>query len=569
MADFDFQINLAHNQLSIEGRQLFELDLVYHLLDKDFSINLLFADTNITPFFLIMGKKDFGGKLSGKMVAKGNKASLEKSEALLDISNVSLTYQGVSFLNANNVQGNLKQQNLSIPEFHLIFLEAGHLRVKGSGTLDGYFDLTADGDVPAEAAMLFLKDVTDIKGKISLQAEMKGSVSEPGLSAEIVFHDIGYTLPQINAPFKGINGKMQLSSSHLRIENITGNLDSGMFQVNGDVALENFRPGNIQLDCNINKMPINVPETMDVLLSANLSASGTMEDILLEGDIVILEGVYYKNAKTSLLESMQEKTRSMEVPVIKKKTFLFDNVRYNISLTYREPFIVDNDIAYLEIHPDLNLSGTLNTPVITGTAKVQAGTITFQNKSFIVERGIVSFLDPYKIAPELDITGSIKIRKWLISLTVQGAPDRLIVELASTPSEEDADILSLLVFGKTTYEMSSGNTDDTDSTETLMAKLIASSFGANIKKTTGLDYLEVKTDNDETESASDSVNVTVGKDLSERLAIKYTIGSGRGGYHQRAATEYKLIEYILLSGFQDIEGSYGGEIIFRIEFRIF
>ncbi len=40
--------------------------------------------------------------------------------------------------------------------------------------------------------MLFLKDVTDIKGDIGIHAEMKGTVSEPDLSAEIVFHDVGF-----------------------------------------------------------------------------------------------------------------------------------------------------------------------------------------------------------------------------------------------------------------------------------------------------------------------------------------------------------------------------------------
>ena len=55
---------------------------------------------------------------------------------------------------------------------------------------------------------------------------MKGSVSEPALSAEIVLHDVGYTLPQIDPFFKEINGKIQLTSSHLKIKNISGKLDS-------------------------------------------------------------------------------------------------------------------------------------------------------------------------------------------------------------------------------------------------------------------------------------------------------------------------------------------------------
>ena len=569
MDDIDFQLNLVDRQLSIKGRQAFELDLAYHLLSKDFSIDLVFSDTNITPFFLIMGKKDFGGKLSGKMVAKGNTTSLGKSEALLDISNVSLTYGGVLFAKAKDVQGNLKDQHLSIPELHLDFLESGQLKVKGSGTLDGNFDLTVDGSVPTKAATLLLADATEMKGDIGIHAEIKGTVSNPDVSAEIVFHDVGCHLPQIDPIFKGINGKLKLTTSHLWVENITGKIDSGKFQVNGDVALENFRPGSIRLDLKINKLPIIVPETMDVLINTNLSASGTMENILLEGDIVIREGVYYKKVQTSLLESMKEQTRTIEVPTRKPKSFLFDNIRYNIRLKYREPFIVDNDIAYLEIHPDLALSGTLNAPVITGAAKVQEGTISFQTKSFVVERGIVNFLNPYKTTPEIDIVGSIRIRQWQISLMVHGPPNRLVVELSSTPSEEDEDIISLLVFGKTTYEMRSGSSTDADSTEALMAHLLATSFGGDVKETTGLDYLEVSTDHDETRNDSDTTNLTIGKDLSERLALKYVVGSGRGGYHQRAVTEYKLIEHILLSGFQDIEGSYGGEIIFRIEFRIY
>ena len=567
--DFDFQVTLVDNQVSIKGRQTFELNLVYHLLNKNYSINLFFADTNTSPLFLIIGKKDIGGKLSGELVAQGNMASLEKSEASLDISSLSLTYLGVSFVKANRIQGNLKDQHLTLPEFHLNFLESGELKVKGSGTLDGYFDMAVDGNVPTEAAVLLLQDLTNMKGHISIHAEIKGTVSEPDLSAEIVFHDVGYTLPQIDPTFKEINGKLKLTPSHLLLEDISGKIDSGRFQFNGDVALEKFRPGRIRLDLTINKMPITVPETMDVLINTDLSASGTMENILLEGDLVLGEGVYYKKVQTSLLESMKEQTRTIEVPAKKRKSFLFDNISYNIRLKYREPFIVDNDIAYLEIHPDLTLSGTLNDPVITGAAKVHEGTITFQNKSFVVERGIVNFLNPYKIAPEVDIVGSINIRQWHISLMVYGPPNKLVVELSSTPSEEDADILSLLVFGKTTYEMRSGGEADAGSTEALLAQLVATSFGGDIKKTTGLDYLEVNTEEGRTESDPNIINVTVGKDLTDRMAVKYTIGSGSGEYQQRASTEYKLIEYIILSGFQSIEGSYGGEIIFRIEFRLF
>ena len=569
MDDSNFHIDLVHNQLSIKGRQTFELNLVYHLLNKDFSINFLFADTNITSLFLAMGKKDFGGKLSGEMVARGNMASLQKSEVLLDISGLSMTYGGVSFAKANSIQGNLKDQHLSLPEFHLNFLESGQLRVKGSGTLDGYFDLTADGNVPAEAAVLFLKDIKDIEGDISIHAEMKGSVSEPGLSAEIVFHDVGYTLPKIDPFFKEINGKIQLTSSHLKIENISGKLDSGVFQINGNVALENFHPGRIQLQLKISKMPIHVPESMDLLVNTDLSASGTLENLLIEGDIVMLEGIYYKSVMASLLRKINEEKRAENLPGTKTEHSFLDQITTDIKLKYREPFIVDNDMAQMEIYPDLALSGTLSAPVITGIAKIQSGTVTLQNRTFAVERGTISFLNPYKIEPEINVTCGVEIRQWDIILVLTGTPDRLVVELSSTPSEEGADIMSLIVSGKTIDEMGTGGTSDVDSPEALLAQVITTSFGGDIKGSTGLDYLAVETTTDETQRDTETTRLTMGKDLTDRITIKYAIGTGKSGYNHRAITEYKLIEYFLLSGFQDIEGSYGGEIIFRIEFRLF
>jgi autotransporter translocation and assembly factor TamB len=517
----------------------------------------------------MMGEKDFGGSMSGELAARGNMTSPQKSEVLLDISNLSLTYGGVSFASTDSVQGSLKDQRLSIPEFHLNFLQAGQLRVKGSGTLDGSFDLTADGNVPAKAALLFLKDIEDIKGDISLHVEFNGSVSKPALSAEFTFNDVGCTLSQTAPSFEEVNGKVRLTSSRLQLENISGKLDSGMFQINGGMALENFDPGTIQLDMKVINMPIHVPETMDLLVNADLSASGTLEKLLIEGEIVMLEGIYYKSVMASMIQKVKEEKRAESLPGSKTKHPFLDRITTDIKLKYRQPFIVDNDMGQMEIYPELVFSGTLGTPVITGIAKIQSGTVTFQSRKFEVEKGTISFINPYKTEPEINITCGVEIRQWSIKLLLTGTTDKLVVELFSTPPEASADIMSLIVSGKTTDEIGDGSTSDADSPEAIITKLIATSFGGDIEESTGLDYLAVETTTDEMERDSETTRLVIGKNLSDRMAIKYAIGTGKSGYSQRAITEYKLIEYFLLSGFQDIEGNYGGEIIFRIEFRIF
>jgi autotransporter translocation and assembly factor TamB len=565
--DFQFHVTLFENQVSIKGQQTFELDSAYHLTNQVFHLKLLFKDTELSPFFLAMGVKEMGGIIRGNIVAEGNLGDILMSSALLDITGLSLEYQGNPLIDTDRIQGTLQNESLLIPEFRLNVLQSGQLRIEGSGNFDGSIDLSADGEIPAKSASFFLKDVAEFEGDVRIHAEVKGSIAQPDILAEVVLQDVGCTLPQISSPFKGINGKISLTPAQVTIENIVGTLDSGRFEVNGEAMLDKFRPQKVRMELTARQLPILIPQTMDMLVNTDLTAEGTGERIDIGGDIVILEGLYYKKVKLNLLQKVAEKRRPSEASPGQGRQSILAKIFYDIQLKYREPFIVDNNVAYLEISPDLKISGTMAAPVISGIAKVQEGTLTYQNKKFVVERGIISFVNPYKIEPEIDIAGSIQIRDWRISLTLYGAPERLFVDLSSLPAEEDADIISLLVFGKTTYEIREGDEGAVSSTAALLAVLNATPFGEELRKATGLDYLEITSTTGGTENQPDTVQMTMGKDLTERLSVKYTIGTGSSGYDQRAATEYKLLENFMLSGFQDTKGSYGGEIIFRVEFR--
>ena len=61
--------------------------------------------------------------------------------------------------------------------------------------------------------------------------------------------------------------------------------------------------------------------------------------------------------------------------------------------------------------------------------------------------------------------------------------------------------------------------------------------------------------------------MTVGKKLSRRLTVKYSVESEEGEMIQRAVSEYRFLEHVLANGFQDNKGKYGGELLYRLEFR--
>jgi len=237
----------------------------------------------------------------------------------------------------------------------------------------------------------------------------------------------------------------------------------------------------------------------------------------------------------------------------------------NISVRRRNPFVVDNNLALLDIQPDLKVTGTALQPAIGGRAKIESGTITYQKKKFEVNKGVIDFLNPYKIEPTLDIESESNIREWVITLKVSGTPDELIFNLTSDPGEDHADILSLLMFGKTTKELGKGGS--TKFPAQMVADIIENTVGDDIRKATGLDILKVEFDEDENTQSSDQVKVTIGKKLSRRMTVKYEVESKNGETVQKGVTEYKFLENMLITGFQDSKGTLGGELRFRLEFR--
>lgn len=239
----------------------------------------------------------------------------------------------------------------------------------------------------------------------------------------------------------------------------------------------------------------------------------------------------------------------------------------DISIKHRQPFLIDNNLARLDISPDLRLYGKVNHPLISGRAEVESGRITYRKKTFEVKKGVLDFLNPYKIEPAIEVESEARVRDWLILLVVSGTPDQLSLKLASEPPEEHGDILSILMFDKTMGEFIEGEGGISWSPRQMIAKIAAKTAGESIRKTTGLDILDLELGRQGDGEALNGVKVTLGKELSRRMTIKYTIESKDGEMLRQAVTDYKFLENVLLSGFQDTKGRFGGEFQIRIEFR--
>lgn len=565
----DIQLSFSQHdkQIRLKGALNFALDATYNLENGDINSQLKFDSTETGPYFRAAGKHDLHGKLTGNVTVSGNTRDTANLTALVDLKSVQLFFKDISLVQADLIELKISNQQILIPELDLVVLSSGDLRLQGEVGIDGPLHFAFRGRIPLAASGAFSNGLVDSTGTIVFTGKVFGTIDAPQVEADIDLQDIGMVVPGLTQKVHDVNGRIKVHENIITINDLNGYLDTGSFRASGTVEYEKLKPTRIDARIDAKSLPLEISDTMSVLLDGEVAVTGSGRTVDAKGKIVMQEGVYYKDMDVNLLKLATAQRRTVAPRTTPVSIPYFKTVNLDLDLGSRQPFLVQNNLAQLEIRPDLKIQGSLASPVINGRAQVTSGTITFQKKIFNVTRGVVDYVNPYKTEAEIDIEGETTIRSWQITLGIQGTPDKLALRLSSIPAETDSDILSLLLFGRTGREIASGTGVGQLRTEQIMAEMIVDTFGAEVKETTGMDILQMETNSSSNEQNSAGLKVTVGKHLSDRMTVKYAAESKDGEFIQRAITEYKLLENILVSGYQDNKGTYGSELMFRIEFR--
>jgi hypothetical protein len=567
LEDERFKIEVADRTAYISGGRNFALDATYHLQTQAFSASAGFDNTRLTPYLKIFGQSKLNGFMTGKIQVNGNAKTPDQVKGWADISRIEIFSNQTELIRSRDLKAFLKHGGISIPGVRLNLLERTVMEIEGNITLNGDLDIKAHGTIPLEIISLLTDVSPNATGEVRLSLGVNGNLSQPDLRADAEIINCGMTVSVLLQRMHDLNGGIHVTPKAIVLDNIRGMLDTGSFQLYGAIDLKAYRPSRMELKLKAHDLPVVIPDTLGTRLSAELDIKGAPEKSLVSGDIQMIEGKYYKDIRLTLTESPSKKSRE-EASVTPEISWPFlKNMSLDITTRYREPFVIDNNMALLAIKPDLRIHGSLNHPLISGRAQVESGTVYFQKKEFNVKRGVFDFTNPYKIEPTIDVISEVMVREWTVFLNISGTPDNLKFNLSSNPPEREEDILSLLITGKTTRELIAKEGGLARSSGQILADVLAETAQKQIKDATGLDVVELEYKQGEEPDASDEVKVTVGKELSRRITVKYGVQTKNAKVIQQVITEYKFLEQLLMNTFQDTEGHYGGGLRLRLEFR--
>jgi translocation and assembly module TamB len=418
--------------------------------------------------------------------------------------------------------------------------------VDDAGTLDG----TLRGEVPLGLLAVLRHEVREASGKLDLDVRLGGTLAKPTVLGRGTITGGLVALRDLPFVVRDVEGRLVLSPSRLRIEELKAGIGTGTARATGEIALDGATVGAYQVALTAQRVGLTPVDGLETVWNAELALVGRGPKGLVRGEAHLVRGTYTKDL--SILPLLLKGGGQAEPADWGREFALQVQVHLDDNLVIRSPQ------AQVRGGGTLALRGTIAEPTILGTLETQDGRVTFRRNRFVLENAVVRFDDPGRINPYIDLRATTRIRTYDVTMWLQGRAEDLTIRLASEPPLAQEDLLALVTVGATKSELGSSGGGSVFATEA--AQLISKELLGGELNAPTVDILEFgKNEAGESE-------FRVGKRVNDRTLVTYS-GSFSESGKQKIRIEYQLFGPVLIAGEQVFSGGVGGDVILRFRFR--
>jgi outer membrane protein assembly complex protein YaeT len=402
-----------------------------------------------------------------------------------------------------------------------------------------------------------------MRGPARIQLSVYGPAKELKAAGFVELTDAQVMMQEPRIAADNVNARINLTGEQAAIEFFNGSINGGPLTVRGGLRFPDGEPQDIDLTLDAKSVYLDYPYGLRTLSDALVTVKQTGPQIVVGGNVTIQEGSFRElvTIEGNLL-SMLNAPPADDLFAEERNKYL-DRTRFNLGIKTETPLLVNNNLAKAGINMDARLAGTYYRPALLGRVTFEeGGELYFNERSYTVERGSVTFNNDQKIEPSFDILARTRVANHDVSLLISGGgAERMATTLTSDPPLPEDEIIAMLITGRPPEEFK--NTDTATLASRQAASYFASSFGSRftrqLERATGLSTVRVEPDLIANES-NPTARLTVGQDLSKDVRLIYSMNLANGG-DQIYVAEYDITKRFLTRGVKQVDNTY------RFEFR--
>lgn len=512
-----------------------DLHVTSHIIIEDFFAGII--SMLLPPSFrssLISGNIDLNGHIydpvfrsilkvtNTQLLDKKNTTAFLKLSSYIRNSEASID---ATILQKDQVLGNLRLQvpyKFSLSPFTFSLLENNNIN--------------ADLELNEGINMLSLIPMSGdhrLKGYLTGNVNITGSLRSPSINGTLFIFNAEYEYPIYGIKLKNISSKIISKGEKISIVNfIAEDIYSNVLEGQGDLSLRN----NILFRFCVNTKKFNIVNTPYLRgeVGGRLVFSGDSKKALATGvfDLGPMEIKIPENFADNIpiINIVKAINHDKIVYPIQDKPYILN---LNLDLNTKNQVYVRGRGVNTLLSGNLKITNNVFNPYIFGKLRSVRGRYQEFGKLFTVKEGVLTFNGPISPSPYLNIVGVLMSGNTEINLILAGSIFNPNLIINSTPSLNQQESLSLLLFGK-----------NQDSISTIQALGLASGMRklSNSRKDfdplgigrkiLGVDDISIKNDDN-----IESLYIRVGKHITDKVYIEIDQGNQAFGINSKIDIE--------------------------------
>jgi hypothetical protein len=284
----------------------------------------------------------------------------------------------------------------------------------------------------------------DLQGEGSLA--VTAALSPLGVVADVALDDATIRLPQTYNFIDGFTAHCVYDVAHNSciFENINLSLHTGTvsclrattyFDANGTLV---FAHAPLLLD----RCLLNIKKDLFAIVSGNLLFSKALNsNAVVSGRIVIDKAQLKENLFSGIIQK--------QLLSYTHSAFSLPDVPIKCDVTIETKSHIRVDTAFLQTNAKVNVrvQKDMHDPSAIGSIVLHSGMLNFPYKPLYITRGTITFSPEQLFDPTIELVARNKIKKYDVSLQVEGTVSNHHIILDSTPPLSEEQIVGLLLVG--------------------------------------------------------------------------------------------------------------------------
>jgi translocation and assembly module TamB len=305
-------------------------------------------------------------------------------------------------------------------------------------------NLRVQGNVNLALAETLNTDLMS-SGELVVNASVRGTWKNPDFSGRAELQKGDFHYADFSNGLTNAQGTVLFNGSRATIQSLTAESGGGKVDAEGFAALTGGLLA-FRVEAKTEGVRLRYPEGVSSVSDSDITLAGTSERSEASGTVTVRRiTINPKSDISTILASAVQPLRTPEA-----KSGLLTNMNLDVQIETAPDVAFQTSVAQsIEADANLRLRGTAADPAVLGRVNITQGELVFFGNKYTINQGSVSFFNPGKIEPILNIDLETKARGVDVILTVTGPLNKLNVSYRSDPPLQFSDIVALLATGRT------------------------------------------------------------------------------------------------------------------------